>query len=48
MIFEEMARPKPVPDDLVVKFGAKTFSYMSSAIPMPLSSISTMAKVSFL
>ena len=41
MMFLVMAKPKPVPELLVVKYGANTFSRASSGIPAPLSRISS-------
>jgi len=43
MMFSEMAKPNPVPEDLVVKLGTKTFSRISLEIPVPLSEILTIA-----
>ena len=38
MIFRHMARPRPVPELFVVKFGVKSLSRFSSVTPGPLSS----------
>src|SRR5688500_920192 len=46
-MFLQMARPKPVPDDLVVKFGTNTRSASSAVMPLPLSVTDTRTNRSF-
>ena len=43
-MFLTMARPNPIPPDLVVKFGKNTLSNWSGGIQIPLSSIVTLEK----